>query len=239
MNWKKIAFGFIIISCIIIIIYYFVTQPKDNFTSKYNSDKEFKFGLCSIDEPYELPRIIKNIVTKDEAQEIINWAKPRLGPATLISKKKTNLSHRNNTVAWMDKEHEISKKIIKKAMKITGLPEENFEKVQICNYKPGQFFNPHQDQCHNNTESCIKELKRGGQRLFNILLYLNEDFQGGETEFQNLQKRYKLPVGNGVLWSMTNKIGNQVHPLAKHSGLPIISGEKWIANIWARKNKFI
>ena len=38
---------------------------------------------------------------------------------------------------------------------------------------------------------------------------------------------------------MTNIKGDQVHPLAKHGGLAIKSGEKWIANIWARKYEFV
>ena len=226
----------ILLFCLIIFgIYYFINKVKSNF----DVDTKFKFGLCDIKEPYMDPRIIKNIITKNEAQELINWARPKLGPAELTSYTKTDLSHRNNTLAWCPKTHPISKKIIKKAMQITNLPEENFEKIQICNYQKGQFFKPHQDQCTTNDEPCIAELKRGGQRLFNILLYLNNNFEGGETYFTKLNKKYKLPIGAGVLWAMTNKKGNQVHPLAEHSGLPITSGEKWIANIWARKSEFV
>ena len=38
---------------------------------------------------------------------------------------------------------------------------------------------------------------------------------------------------------MTNKKRNKVHPKANHAGLQVTRGEKWIANIWQRKNKFI
>ena len=73
-----------------------------------------------------------------------------------------------------------------------------------------------------NNKSCLKDLKRGvklkpsqlNHRLFNCLLYLNDNFEGGETEFPELKKKYKLPIGNGILWSMTNIKGDQVHPLA-------------------------
>ena len=54
-----------------------------------------------------------------------------------------------------------------------------------------------------------------------------------------LKKKYKLPTGNGVLWAMNNKDGNQVHPKAEHCGLPIKSGEKWIANVWVRSGTFV
>ena len=70
-------------------------------------------------------------------------------------------------------------------------------------------------------------------------MYLNENFKGGETDFDILKKKYKLPSGDGILWAMTNKKRNKVHPKASHAGLPITHGEKWISNIWIRKNKFI
>ena len=243
MNYKKLIFILILFIGISIGIYYLYKSSTSNY-------KDFKFGLCSINEPYADPKIIKNIITKDEAQELIDWAGngldgatvggiPRLKDAVLISYTGVDLSHRNNKVAWLDKDHAISKKIINKISKLVNLPSKNFESVQICNYQPGQFFNHHQDQCYSNEESCINDLKRGGQRLFNCLLYLNENFQGGETDFSVLKKKYKLPIGYGILWAMTNKDGSHVHPKGKHAGLPVKSGEKWIANVWARKNTFV
>ena len=232
MNYRKLIFILILFISIFIGIYYLYKPNKSNY-------KDFEFGLCSINEPYDDPKIIKNIITKDEAQELIDRARPNLGEATLIASEKKQYDHRNNKVAWLDKDYIISKKIINKISKIVNLPSKNFEKVQICNYQPGQFFKHHQDQCNKNNESCINDLKRGGQRLFNCLLYLNNNFQGGETDFSVLKKKYKLPIGDGILWAMTNKAGNQVHPKGEHAGLPIISGEKWIANVWVRKYTFV
>jgi len=233
MNFKlKLIFGILLLICIGIAIYYL-------YTPKIAHYKEFEFGLCNIDEDYMKPKIIKNIITKNEAQELINWARPNLKEAILIATKVKQYNHRNNKVAWYDNSEPIAQKIIKRIQKIVKLPEKNFEKIQICNYQPGEYFKHHQDQCHTNDEPCLKDLARGGQRLFNCLLYLNEGFEGGETDFPKLKKKFKLPIGDGVLWAMTNKQGNKVHPLAEHAGLPITSGEKWIANIWARKRIFV
>jgi len=232
MNYKKLVIGLLILVIIVFIGWCFWGESNYQYG-------DFTFELCSINEPYESPRIIKNIITKDEAKELINWAKPRLGAATVLTYAKKDLSHRNNTVSWLKKSHPISKKIINKASKITGLPIENFEEVQICNYQPGEYFKYHQDQCYEKNKPCMDDFKRGGARLYNILMYLNDGFEGGETDFKALKKKYKLPIGDGVLWAMTNKVGSHVHPLAEHAGLPVKTGEKWIANIWARKNKFI
>ena len=235
MNYKKLVIGLLILVFIICLGWYF--WGRTSYANYQYGD--FTFELCSIKEPYELPRIIKNIITKDEAKELINWAKPRLGEATVLTYKGKDLSHRNNKVAWLEKSHPISQKIINKASKITGLPIENFEEVQICHYEPGQYFKYHQDQCYEKNKTCRNDYLRGGQRLYNILMYLNNDFEGGETDFKGLKKKYKLPIGDGVLWAMTNKNQTHVHPLAEHAGLSVKKGEKWIANIWVRKNKFI
>ena len=132
----------------------------------------------------------------------------------------------------------MSKKIINIAAKYTGMPIKNFEDIQICYYAPGNFFKYHQDQCYDTDKPCMTATARGGPRLYNVLLYLNDEFTGGETEFNNLNQKYKLPPGDGILWEMLNKKQNQVHPLAEHAGLTVESGEKWIANIWVRQNTF-
>jgi prolyl 4-hydroxylase len=237
MKQKFFLIGLLVFFTILILLGCYFWKYDETYISKFAND--FNFDLCSIDEPYEEHRIIKDLITKNEAQELIDWARPKLKEATVLTYSGKDLSHRDNSVAWLDKSHPISKKIFIKTSAITGLPMRNFEKVQICHYKPGQLFNHHQDQCHDKTDTCLKDFKRGGQRLYNVLMYLNNDFQGGETDFNVLKKRYKLPPGSGILWAMTNKKGNRVHPKANHAGLPVTHGEKWIANIWQRKNKFI
>ena len=192
MNYKKLVFGIILVICIIIAIYYF-SRPNIAY---YSANSEFKFGLCSINEPYTKPKIIKNIITQNEAQELINWARPKLAPATIIAEKEIDSYHRNNAVTWLNKDHSISKKILRKVKKYINFPEENFEKIQICNYQLGEYFKFHQDQCYDNNKSCLEDLKRGvklkpsqlNHRLFNCLLYLNDNFEGGETAFPELKK---------------------------------------------------
>ena len=158
----------------------------------------------------------------------------------MITYSRKDLKHRNNKVAWLPKSHALSKKIINKVAKLTNMPVKNFEDVQVCYYSPGTFFKYHQDQCCDKGKPCIDETEgRGGARVYNLLLYLNNDFTGGETEFPKLNKKYKLPPGDGILWDMLNVDQNQVHPLAEHAGLPIKKGEKWICNVWVRSGTFV
>ena len=228
--------GFIILTILIVLgIYFAVRVNKANYDQKNN----FRYGLCSTNEPYNKPKLVNNIITPAEAQEIIDWARPKLQEAEVITYSRKDKSHRNNKTTWLPKSHRLSKKIINIAAKHTNIPITHFEDIQISHYAPGNFFKYHQDQCYDTNEPCIKETARGGPRLYNILLYLNDQFTGGETEFPKLGKKYKLPPGDGILWEMLNKKQNQVHPFAEHAGLTVKTGEKWIANVWVRKDKFI
>ena len=40
------------------------------------------------------------------------------------------------------------------------------------------------------------------------------------------------------MWTNLNENGSLDYD-SKHAGLPVLSGEKWIAIVWVRQNKFI
>ena len=148
------------------------SSPFSSHSNPHSS--KFQYKECSIKEPYIHPRLVKNVVTPQEAKEIIKWAKPHLGDAEVITYARKDLKHRNNKVAWLPKSHHLSKKIINKVAQATNMPVKNFEDVQVCYYAPGNFFKYHQDQCHDRGELCRKETEgRGGTRVYNLLLYLN------------------------------------------------------------------
>ena len=44
--------------------------------------------------------------------------------------------------------------------------------------------------------------------------------------------------GRKVLFYSLEKNGNKCHPLSIHSGTPVISGQKYIANIWLRESAY-
>ncbi|KAH1231415.1 Prolyl 4-hydroxylase 1 [Glycine max] len=90
-------------------------------------------------------------------------------------------------------------------------------------------------------------LKRGGQRIATMLMYLSDNIEGGETYFPlagsgecscggKLVKGLSVkPIkGNAVLfWSMG--LDGQSDPNSVHGGCEVISGEKWSATKWLRQ----
>ena len=57
-----------------------------------------------------------------------------------------------------------------------------------------------------------------------VMMYLNEDFEGGETEFLHQSQRIKPKTGQVVIWPATF-----THA---HRGNPPLTGEKYIATSW-------
>ncbi|GAA4107507.1 2OG-Fe(II) oxygenase [Aquimarina addita] len=83
------------------------------------------------------------------------------------------------------------------------------EMFRIYKYNEGQRFKMHRDGSYERNE---KECS-----FFSFLIYLNEDFEGGETHFK--EGVTVMPgCGDALLFH---------HPL-RHEGKPIISGTKYV-----------
>ena len=72
---------------------------------------------------------------------------------------------------------------------------------------------------------------------YTSIIYLNDDFSGGETYFAKLDKTIKPETGKIVLWKNI-KENNEIDELMLHTGKSVLSKEKWILVIYIRKNHF-
>jgi prolyl 4-hydroxylase len=80
-------------------------------------------------------------------------------------------------------------------------------------------------------------MSRGGQRIKSVLFYLNDEFEGGETNFPMKGIKVKPVKSKAIIWDNINEDGTLDYE-SIHAGLPVISGFKYIATIWIRENKF-
>jgi prolyl 4-hydroxylase len=115
---------------------------------------------------------------------------------------------------------------------------DNAEDLQVVKYQPNGYYNEHHDSCCDENDTCKDFLKRGGNRMVTMVIYLNDGFDGGATKFIKLNKEIKPDKYSGILFYSLNKNKDKCHSLSMHAGLPITSGEKYIANVWIREKKF-
>jgi len=116
-------------------------------------------------------------------------------------------------------------------------PAENGEGLQILHYHTGGEYTPHFDYFPPADPGSRVHLANGGQRVATLIIYLNDVEDGGATVFPELKLTVGPKKGAAVYFEYCNSLG-QVDPLTLHGGLPVLSGEKWIATKWMRQHRY-
>lgn len=113
------------------------------------------------------------------------------------------------------------------------LPLVQQEATNVLHYEPGQEFLPHFDSLDPAVPHFASDLALNGQRLLTFLIYLNDEFEGGETDFPRLDWRFKGAKGDAILFWNVGPDGAPDQN-ALHAGLAPTSGEKWLLSKWVR-----
>ena len=114
-----------------------------------------------------------------------------------------------------------------------GLPVNAMEVPQVLHYAVGQEFRVHEDYLLPDGAYKARDLASHGQRAKTLLIYLNDGFEGGETDFPLLDLRFK--GAKGELLTFTNVLADgSPDRRMRHAGLPPSAGEKWLFSQWVR-----
>lgn len=114
-----------------------------------------------------------------------------------------------------------------------GVPVSFFETTTVLHYSVGQEFVRHVDYIEPTQPGATEEIAARGQRIGTFLVYLNDGYEGGETDFPRLLFRYRGAPGDGLTFSNTQPDASP-DPRTLHAGLPPTSGEKWLLSQWIR-----
>jgi prolyl 4-hydroxylase len=100
-----------------------------------------------------------------------------------------------------------------------GLPVPGLEWTQVLHYAVGQAFDWHVDWLDPATPGYAADLAARGQRIATCLVFLNDDFEGGETAFEAGGLRHRGRKGDALMWANTLPDGS-IDPRTRHAGLP-------------------
>ena len=186
------------------------------------------------------PRVltISNFLPKPACDWIITRTKPRL-KAALVHNPETGGSsveyNRSNTgcgFSVLDSDLILELANMRVAATL-NLSRQQQEPTNVLHYDPGQEFQPHFDFIDPAEPHFTEQVRRQGQRLATALIYLNEDFDGGETDFPRLNWRFKGKSGDALIfWNVA--ADGALEKASLHAGLPPTRGEKWIYSKWVR-----
>lgn len=113
--------------------------------------------------------------------------------------------------------------------KATGTEPGWGEPLNILKYSPGQQYKPHHDGTGSDNVSV---------RVLTALIWLNDQFEGGETDFPKINVRVRGGVGDMLVFRNIREDG-QFDDRMIHAGLPVTHGVKWMASRWIRAESFL
>lgn len=114
-----------------------------------------------------------------------------------------------------------------------GAPVTHFEIAKLLHYSAGEQFALHADFIEPKTPELAREVAARGQRAATFLIYLNEGYEGGATQFPRLDWQYRGGLGDALLFSNVDAGGAPDYDTV-HAGMPPTSGEKWVLSQWIR-----
>lgn len=116
---------------------------------------------------------------------------------------------------------------------VVNLPIDHMEGPTILHYDVGERITNHFDFLNPEIPNYEDEISRRGERVITFLVYLNDDYGGGETDFEQLGLRHKGRRREGLFF--VNALPNgKPDTRMVHAGLPPTSGDKWIVSQFVR-----
>ena len=187
------------------------------------------------------PRIVVfgNLLSPEECDALIADAEPRLARSLTVATKtggeEINADRTSDGMFFQRGETPLIQRIEARIARLLNWPIENGEGLQVLHYRPGAEYKPHYDYFDPAEPGTATIVKRGGQRVGTLVMYLNTPEKGGGTTFPDVHLEVGPQRGNAVFFSYERP---HTSTRTLHGGAPVIAGEKWIATKWLREREF-
>jgi len=190
---------------------------------------------------YDTPRVasFSGFASEAECRWVVSRARDRLQPAKLFHTATGGQTYYeavrdNSAVEFLLPQMDLVLEVLRARISAaTRLPVPLFEPTQVLHYAVGEQFKPHHDFLDPEAPGFAEQLRLYGQRVATMLVYLNDDYSGGETVFSKLGISFRGSAGDALFWTSVDRAGS-ADPLTMHAGTPPTVGEKWIVSQWIR-----
>jgi prolyl 4-hydroxylase len=178
----------------------------------------------------EAPRtvIVRDIATPEICNWLIARARPRLERAKVYGYDGERAEVRfvnertNSDCAFGGPDRDLFMAILRaRIAEATQMHVRTLEPPEVLHYSVGQEFQRHYDSPSDPNAPGAR------QRMITVLLSLNDDYEGGQTEFPIAGGRWRGRKGTAIyFWNMEPDGTRDQRSL--HAGLPVTRGEKWL-----------
>jgi prolyl 4-hydroxylase len=196
--------------------------------------------LMRVEQP--LIVALAGVLTQDECRQLIELARPRLKPSTVVDPatgQDVVATYRSSLGMFFRlRENSLIERLDRRIAEVMGLPLEHGEGFQVLFYPQGAYSAPHFDFLVPSNSANQASIARSGQRVSTLVAYLNDVEAGGETSFPAVGVTVSAQAGHAVYFEYANSIG-QVDQRSLHAGSPVLRGEKWVLTKWMRQRRFV
>jgi prolyl 4-hydroxylase len=183
-----------------------------------------------------------NVLDAEECRALIELARPRLKPSTLVDPMTGRDVVSDKRTSWgmffRLEENDFIARLDRRLSRVMNLPLDNGEGLQVLHYPTGAGSEPHFDYLQPGNAANRESIARSGQRVSTLVTYLNDVPAGGQTIFPALGWAVSPLRGNAVYFEYTDDRGT-VDARSLHASAPVTQGDKWVVTKWMRQRRFV
>ena len=182
----------------------------------------------------ERPRVAlaRGFATPDECGYLMAVGGPYLQPSMVVDPASGRMVPHpirtsDGAVFGVHIEDLVVSAINRRIAHVTATKYRQGEPLQLLRYGIGGEYRAHMDALPSEAN----------QRVMTAILYLNDGYQGGETQFLRTGLSVAAKAGDLLIFENVTADG-RADPMALHAGAPVTQGMKMIATRWIRKDDF-
>ncbi len=172
--------------------------------------------------------LFRGLFTADECRYVAEAAAPMLAPSVVVDpatgRQRPDPVRISDSAGFtLPLENPAIHALNQRIAAASGTAAAQGEPLQVLRYRPGGEYKPHFDAIPGFAN----------QRMATMIVWLGEDYEGGETMFMKTGAKLKGRAGDALLFRNALPDGTR-DPDSGHAGLPVTRGEKLIASRWIR-----
>jgi prolyl 4-hydroxylase len=177
--------------------------------------------------------LFRGLFTPAECAYLIDSAEPILAPSVVVDPATgRDVPHPGRTSEMAGFTWQLEDPVVhalnRRLAALSGTDVTQGEPLQVLRYRPGQEYKPHIDAIPGTDNP----------RTVTILVYLNEEYEGGETYFTAPGLSVRGRLGDALLFRTLDANGRP-NLAAEHAGMPVTGGTKLIASRWIHARPYV